>query len=266
MTEPYCFWSIATGLYADRMKQCVASARNAGVFRKFVVFSEAPIEDCECYDAAGFANAGPCFRLVYLKAGISRLPFEYVVWIDADSGFTRHPRGLIAALGKSPIHVPLAQRCRDLPDTARIGPMPVRAYETLMHEAGVYNEVYSSRCGFFILRRSAIETVWLLTQELTDKCKARGIAIDDGLALGYAMQMLCADPASHTLAARPDLWGEAGDGEWGGGDATDSGASTRGAHPGDPGARPAMVHLSGRLGGDPSRQILPETRDFVANS
>src|SRR4029077_6821398 len=107
MSSRYCYWSVATGPYAALMEQCVASARRWGVFKEFHVLTDRPIEGCECYDAQSVENTDGMFKLVYLKAGMTKLLFDYFIWIDADSVFVRHPRNVLDCLGKSPIHVPL---------------------------------------------------------------------------------------------------------------------------------------------------------------
>ena len=107
-TSPtYCYWSVATGPYAGLMERCVASARAAGVFKEFHVMTDRPIQGAESYEAYEVELTDKLFKLVYLKAAISKLNFEYYVWVDADTVFRRNPRNLLACLGRSPLHVPL---------------------------------------------------------------------------------------------------------------------------------------------------------------
>lgn len=103
----YCYWSVATGPYVGLMERCVASARSAGVFKEFHVLTDRPIQGAESYEAYEVELTDKLFKLVYLKAAISKLNFEYYVWVDADTVFRRNPRNLLACLGRSPIHVPL---------------------------------------------------------------------------------------------------------------------------------------------------------------
>ena len=71
MTSRFCYWSVATGKYAEWMERCVASARTAGVNKDFHVFADRQISGCECYDAANIDCREAMFKLIYLKAGIS---------------------------------------------------------------------------------------------------------------------------------------------------------------------------------------------------
>lgn len=103
----YCYWSVATGSYAGLMERCVESARDAGVFKEFHVMTDRPVKGAESYDAYEVELTDKLFKLVYLKAAISKLNFDYYVWLDADTVFQRNPRNLLTCLSRSPIHLPL---------------------------------------------------------------------------------------------------------------------------------------------------------------
>jgi hypothetical protein len=107
MSPRYCFWSVCDGAYGAMMERCVRTARAAGVFKEFHVLCDRPLAGCESYDAYQIEKARHLFKLHYLKVGMSRLNFDYFVWLDADTMFLRHPLDLLKCLGKSPIHVPL---------------------------------------------------------------------------------------------------------------------------------------------------------------
>ena len=236
-TSPtYCYWSVATGPHAALMERCVASARAAGVFKEFHVMTDRPIQGAESYEAYEVELTDKLFKLVYLKAAINKLNFDYYVWLDADTEFRRNPRNLLACLSRSPIHAPLevnlsgliAQadggRSRDAGACAdesgagefidldaphpRLYGLSVRDYAELFSAAGVSNPVYWSRNAFWIVRRSAIERVCELALHFRAFAKERGITVDATAGLSYAMQMLCANPARHERTARPDLWAD----------------------------------------------------------
>jgi hypothetical protein len=245
-TPSYCFWSLATGPYADQMEQCIASARAAGVFKEFHVLTDRPIEGAESYDAHEVELTDKLFKLVYLKAAISKLNFDYYVWIDGDTRFRRTPRNLLACLGRSPIHAPLeislsalvgaaepsgratsvaqSGRQSDAQDSdsiatvnvtlphPRLQGLTIRDYVKLFKDAGVINPVYWSRSGFWIVRRTAVEKVCELALHFRAFAKEREIETDVSAGLSYAMQMLCGDPARHLVSERPDLWADLFDG------------------------------------------------------
>lgn len=246
MPPTYCYWSVATGTYAGLMERCVESARDAGVFKEFHVMTDRPVKGAESYDAYEVELTDKLFKLVYLKAAISKLNFDYYVWLDADTVFQRNPRNLLTCLSRSPIHMPLEvnlsavmanveaaspkmgrQILDVLSDTPkasdrttdkvnrfvdpnishpRLHGLSIREYVGLFAAAGVSNPVYWSRSAFWIVRRTAIERLCELVLYFRAFAKERGITVDVSDGLSYAMQMLCADPAKHERSARPDLW------------------------------------------------------------
>ena len=201
------------------MERCVASARRCGVFKEFHVLTDRPIEGCESYDAQTVEMTDGMFKLIYLQAGMSKLLFDYFVWIDADTMFARNPRNVLDCLGKSPIHVPLTVRSstgilpvrfesdkQDACAANQAGSLSYSHYADLMSSAGVYNPVYLSGSAFWIVRRDAIDRVVDLATHFRAFAHQKGYAADVSACLGYAMKMLCADPEKHRIQARPDLW------------------------------------------------------------
>lgn len=236
MKPKYCYWSVCDGAYGAMMEHCVRTAREAGVFKEFHVLCDRPLEGCECYDAYQFDKTCGLFKLHYLKVGMSRLNFDYFVWIDADTVFARNPVNVLGASGKSPIHVPLeasltaflasgsSQREETQADFGfpicdfGFGRQHAGAFATLhdsqtlrqLHELfrqeGIVNQVYVSGSAFWIVHHDAIEAVYELALGFWHKGKEAGLALDVSAALGYAMHILCADPEAHLLTAHPELW------------------------------------------------------------
>jgi hypothetical protein len=247
MRPRYSYWSVATGEYAALLEHCVRTARAAGVFKEFHALTDRPLEGCECYDAYECDKAHGLFKLHYLKVGMSRLNFDYFVWLDADTVFVRNPVDLLGALGKSPIHVPLEVDLSTL-DAGHIRQgAPVARLRELFKAEGLMDPLYVSGSAFWIVHHDAIETVYDLALGFWHKAKAAGLSVKISAALGYAMQLLCADPEAHRLTERPDLWGSDGvacsenerpDGE---------GCGSRQPPPTAPGeVRSAMIHLAVR--------------------
>src|SRR2546427_8208447 len=139
MSKRYCYWSLGTGPYARLLERCVASARASGVFKEFHVLTDRAIAGCECYDAQQVETTSGLYQLIYLKAGISKLLFDYFIWIDADSWFVRNPKNVLDCLGKSPIHVPLATDLSALEETKLLNGISTRQFADLMVKAGVFN-------------------------------------------------------------------------------------------------------------------------------
>src|SRR6185437_3139120 len=58
----------------------------------------------------------------------------------------------------------------------------------------------------WIVHHDAIDAVYDLALGFWHKAKEAGLMADVSAALGYAMQILCADPEAHLLAKHPDVW------------------------------------------------------------
>jgi hypothetical protein len=76
----------------------------------------------------------------------------------------------------------------------------------LFRQEGIVNRTYLSRSAFWIVHHDAIDTVYDLAIGFWHKAKEEGLITDVSAALGYAMQILCADPEAHRLEVHPDLW------------------------------------------------------------
>ncbi len=201
----YCYWSICDGAYIPLMRECVRSARRAGVFKEFHVLTKEPIDDCECYDAMSFSKDESLFKLIFLQAAISKLSFDYFIWLDADSLFVSNPRDILSLLGKSPIHVPLEEPIAEIAED-RFGSVSKKQYLEFFRGMSLPNQPYLSGSAFWIVQREAIETVCSLAYQGVQHARKIGIQADVSLYLGYAMQMLCANPHIHRRNAHPEIW------------------------------------------------------------
>jgi hypothetical protein len=188
------------------IEHCVRTARTVGVFKDFHVLSNRPLEGCRCYDAYQCDKTDGLFKLHYLKVGMSRLPFEYFIWVDADSVFVRHPDDPLGALGGSPIHVPLEFNLSALGDDLSWKGTSCLKLREAFERAGITNRVYLSQSAFWIVRRDAIDQIYELALQFWNETRRAGTLVDADASLGFAMQMLCADPEAHALTRRPDLW------------------------------------------------------------
>jgi hypothetical protein len=243
MCPTYCYWSVATGDHGAMMERCVSSARAAGVFKEFHVLTDRPLEGCECYDAYECDKALGLFKLHYLKVGMSRLPFDYFIWLDPDTVFARNPVDILGVLGRSPFHVPLELDLTAVSVDAEWKGISCLKLRELYIEAGILNRPYLCQSAFWIVRRDAIDTVYELAFQFVNLAKEKGTAVNVDTALGYAMQLLCADPEAHLLTRHPEVWASDDLGQIG--DALSDGGTWSWRHPfgGDSvSIRPALVH------------------------
>ena len=162
MNANYCFWSVCDGEYGSLMERCVRTARASGVFKEFHVLCDRPLEGCECYDAMQCDKTHGLFKLHYLKVGMSRLSFDYFVWLDADTVFVRNPINLLATMSRSPIHVPLEVILSTLERGREWKGISCFKLRDLFCENGITNQVYLSQSAFWIVKRDAIDAVYEL--------------------------------------------------------------------------------------------------------
>jgi hypothetical protein len=207
MNRPhYCYWSVADGPYGAMMENCVRTARQAGVFKEFHVLTDRQLNGCECYDAFSCDKARGLFKLHYLKVGMSRLPFEYFIWLDADTVFTRNPLDVLAPLRKSPFHVPLESNLSLMGEVKWHG-LSCSTLRKLYSDAGL-SAFYACHSAFWIVHREAIDQVYNLAFEFSNTAEKLRVQLDVSALLGYAMQLLCGDPESHRRDVHSALWGE----------------------------------------------------------
>ena len=91
MRERYCYWSVVDGVYADMMQAVVHSARQVGVFKDFHVWTDRTIHGATCHPITNFDKTLYLFKLRFLRDEVSRLDYDYFVWLDADCYFVRDP-------------------------------------------------------------------------------------------------------------------------------------------------------------------------------
>ena len=208
MRERYCYWSVVDGSYAEMMQSVVDSARHVGVFKDFHVWTDRPINGATCHPAAQFDKTLYLFKLRFLRDEVSRLDYDYFVWLDADSYFVRDPGDLLRLMQGSPVHSSLeSDAC--LPENVRPDwwGCSLKNYVTLMRFMGVRSRaIYNVNAGFWIVQREAINRFCELAFEFWDLATKAGCEFTEEPPLAYATHMLCGNPYLHTLRQTADLW------------------------------------------------------------
>lgn len=245
MNRSYCYWSVADGAYGALMERCVRSARQAGVNTPFHVLTDRQLEGCDCYDALDCDKAHGLFKLHLLKAAASRLPFDYLIWLDADSVFVRRPIEVLAPLSRSPIHVPLEVNLSAMSEDCEWRGVSCFRVRELLERAGLANQIYLCQSAFWIVHREAIDAVFEQAFTFWNLARKEGLELDVSHVLGYAMQIFCADPQAHLLAAHPEVWASDDVGAFK--ESRPDGQAWRWRHPlmeESVRVRPAIVHLA----------------------
>jgi len=209
MRERYCYWSVATGPQARLLQTLVDSARAVGVFKDFHVWSDRRIEGAVGHDSGRVRKDGGMFRLEFLEREVSRLPYEYYVWLEADSVFVRPPGDLLRVLAGAPVHASLESDVTSAPRrrTEWEG-CSLTNVATLMRFCGVRNRaIFTAGAGFWIVHRDVIKTFCDLAEDFGAFCRKVGYRFGFEPRLAYAAQMLCGNPYRHTLRETSEIWG-----------------------------------------------------------
>ena len=208
MKDHLCFWSIATGPYAAMAQSLVDSARHAGVFKDFHIWTDTAIEGAKCRRLATAKAKGKFIQLELLDQQVRKLKYDYFVWLDADTYFVRHPGDILRVLQGAPVHASLESNTALpkplLPDW---GPCSLSNFTTLMQFRGVRSQaVFTVNGGFWIVHHDVIDTFCGLTWDFWEFSRKVGYQLAVEPLLAYASQMLCGNPYVHTLRHTADLW------------------------------------------------------------
>lgn len=208
MTPRYCYWSVVDGDYSPMMAAVIHSAREVGVFRDFHVWSDQPVAGAIHHPAGRFDKWGCLFKLFFLRDAVSKLNYDYFIWLDSDMWFVRNPGDPLRLMRGSPLHIALEgdlTRPENLRQEWWECPNPL--FVQLMHQRGVRSHrIFNVNGGLFIIHRDAIDTVYRLAFDFWQFCKAQGFTFNDEPLLAYAMHMLCGNPYAHTLRESLDFW------------------------------------------------------------
>lgn len=204
----FCYWTVATGEYARMAAVMVESARRVGVEEDFHVWTDMDeVPGAVVHPAGQFDPWGWLFKLVFLKDEASKLPYDYLVFLDSDNWFVRHPGDLLSRLRGSPMHITLEADLVAEEGFPYWWEYPTSVFVGLMRKAGVRHEaIHAVNAGMFIVKREAVAEVYRLADEFWRQCKAHGVLYVDEPLLSYAMHRLCPETRPHTLEATRDLW------------------------------------------------------------
>jgi hypothetical protein len=183
------------------IQECIESARKAGIYRPFQIMTDRELDDCDCYDAMSVDNPDGMNKPVYLKAAISRLSYDYFIWIEPSTRFQREPTDPLDALQGSPLHVPL---CRTWPENKSHPTDPT--LRRFMTDSGLPSEPYFGTSAFWIIQHQAIEPITSTAVGFWRKAIDQGLSVDVDAAMAFTMQLFCGDPRKHQWTENPELW------------------------------------------------------------
>jgi hypothetical protein len=208
MKENYCFWTVATEAEQRDAFAMVESARSVGVWKDFHVWTPGAHPEAVCHPLGNYEPWGGLYRLTYLRDAVQKLDYEYYVWLNPCSSFTREPLGLLRTLRSAPLHVPLTF---DLTSPAFQNQMwagaPCSEISALMQRLGVRGQPrWAGRSEFFICHAKAVSQVFSLAYTFWHECDRAGWRISADAVLAYIGQLFAADSRRHHFSTSADLW------------------------------------------------------------
>jgi hypothetical protein len=209
MSDKYCFWSVADGQYGKMMESVIKSARNVDIDTDFHIWSDQNINGSVTHQSGTFDKNAYLFKFHFLKNEVSKLNYDYFIFIDADSYFVRKPDNILKVLYGSPVHICMESDC-----TLLTNKRPdwwgclLPKYCQLMKFAGVRSKaIYNTNAGFWIVHHDVIDTFYELGMNFWNLCKNNGCyKFTEEPPLAYIGHMLMGNPYIHTLRENTDIW------------------------------------------------------------
>jgi len=205
--QRFCYWSVANQSYAEMMECCIDSARAVGVREEFHIWTDRPIKGATCHPCGNFEFNNYLFKFDFLKR-MRGFDFDYLVFIDADNYFVRHPGDVIASMQGAPLHVLLESDCARKSNTRPDWwGCPLDQYVDLMRAAGVRSRaIFNTNAGLWMIHRRLIDQMVELAFDFWKLSRSRGYVFTEEAPLAYAGHMLMGNPYAHVLETHCDLW------------------------------------------------------------
>lgn len=207
----FCYWSIAYGSHASMMMSVITSARKCGVKEDFHVWTDRNIPGAISHPCGIFNKELYLFKFRFLLNEVSKLNYDYFVWLDADNYFVRHPGDgtYDGLLRENKWFVQMESDCTS-PFVKREDwwGCPIKWYPLLLRYSGVKSEkVYNTNAGFWIVRKDAIREFYDRTMQFHEFCRSKlhlvNFTEEPPLAfIGHFVD----DIEQNTLRETSDIW------------------------------------------------------------
>lgn len=175
MTQKFCYWSVADNDHSKMMGALIHSARQVGVKEDFHVWSDVLIPGAINHDCGIFSKKNYIFKFKFLLDEVSKLDYEYFVFLDADNFFVRHPGENIydKLLRDNKWFAQLENECNSkLVKRGDWWGCPIKWYSVLLKYFGVTSKkLYNTNAGFWIVRKDAILEFYQKTMEIFEFVK-----------------------------------------------------------------------------------------------
>lgn len=217
----FCYWSVADGQHAKMMTTCIASARAAGVTEDFHIWTDTDIPGAVCHKSGKFNKDQYIFKFRFLRNQVKEAlaDYDYVVFLDADNYFVRHPGDFSELIRDNKWFVQLESEvtsglCKrgdwwGIP--TQFFPLLVRYYllRNAPKDATPWDgkKIWNTNAGFWIVRTDAIVEFYQKAMEFFEYARngLKLIHFTEEAPLAFIGHMVD-DPELNTLGSTCDTW------------------------------------------------------------
>lgn len=207
----FCYWSVADGKHALMMETLINSAREVGVKEDFHVWSDRKIDGAINHDCGNFDKSYYLFKFEFLRKEVSKLNYDYFIFLDADNYFVRDPGDILSICGTSPIFVCMENDCTSpLVKRQDWWGCKIDKYPNIMRSLGVKSDkIYNTNAGLWIVKKDVIEEFYQLGMSFWNYChhSENLKSFTEEPALAYIGHMLSKNEIeNHTLEKTCHIW------------------------------------------------------------
>lgn len=190
MNNKFCYWTISWGDYDYMAQSLISSAKEIGVEEDFYAFTEKPVSNCFNFRLNSNIENDQLqfFKFKYLKEEMSKLNYEYFIFIDSDHYFVRKPElSIDEIMMGSPWHSFLESSI-NTPKTKRSDwwEIPNRNFEIIMRKNGVFStEIRNTNGGFWICHKDFIDTACDLAYSFHEELKRYNYLVPEEVSIAY---------------------------------------------------------------------------------
>jgi hypothetical protein len=212
MNKKICYWNVSWGRHSLMSQALIFSMRRNGINDDFIAFSDRELVDCtnrKLDHGIKLDLSNYLFKFQYLKL-LKDEPYDYFIFIDADSFFVKPPTmsPLELVKNQSPWHCFLESPI-NLKSTKRRDwwGVPTTELTKIYRDLGVEStEIRNMNAGFWICKKEFISTAYSLGMSCFYKFKSLGYRITEEIPMAYISNYMSPDNTVHFHEKYFDYW------------------------------------------------------------
>lgn len=217
MSKNFCYWTVADGDHGLMAKTMVKSARNCGIKEDFHIWTDLEdIDGATVHSCGSFDKTLYMFKFNFLKEHVSKLDYDYYIFLDADNYFVKNPGDLSYLMQDQKVFIQMENEITS-PNVKRGDwwGCPVNKYKELYAGAGLeLDKIYNTNAGFWIVDKNYIDQFYNIGLNFFFYAKSKGyknLTEEVSLAfLGHCMQF----PEDRAFDKTSWLWASDWTGYW----------------------------------------------------